>query len=137
MLIDIMDKANDASDDAVLLMTLHASKGLEFPVVYLICMEEGLLPHHNSIEICQIEEERRLAYVGVTRAQRLLTLSLAKQRRRGGELLHAAPSRFLDEFPEESLEWYGRSMATPQQSQARAQSHLAGIRALLGIKPTI
>ncbi len=131
MLIDIMDQSNHSDQEAVQLMTLHASKGLEFPFVYLSGMEEELLPHRASIEADQIEEERRLAYVGITRAQRLLTLSLAKQRRRGGELHQCTPSRFLDELPEDNLEWYGRSVATPEQSLARAKSHLAGLKELL------
>ena len=90
-------------------MTLHASKGLEFPYVYLVGMEEELLPHRVSIEDEQIEEERRLAYVGITRAQKSLCLTLSKQRRRGGEVQDCQPSRFLDELPEDSLEWFGRS----------------------------
>jgi ATP-dependent DNA helicase Rep len=113
-------------------MTLHASKGLEFPFVYLVGMEEGLLPHRVSIDDAQIEEERRLAYVGITRAQKALTLTLARQRRRAGELQDGLPSRFLEELPEESLEWYGKTGERNEaQSKAVAQSHLAGLRSML------
>ncbi len=134
MLIDILDQNKDADQDAVQLMTLHASKGLEFPCVYLVGMEEELLPHRTSIEADQVEEERRLAYVGITRAQQYLTLTLAKQRRRAGALHHCTPSRFLDELPNDDMEWFGRSTATPEQAFARAQTHLAGLREMLGIK---
>jgi ATP-dependent DNA helicase Rep len=70
-------------------------------------MEEGILPHQMSEEDHQIEEERRLAYVGITRAQKMLTLSLARRRRRGGEVVTCLPSRFLEELPPDSLEWFG------------------------------
>lgn len=133
MLIDILGQNKDADQDAVQLMTLHASKGLEFPCVYLVGMEEELLPHRTSIETDQVEEERRLAYVGITRAQQHLTLTLAKQRRRAGALHHCTPSRFLDELPHDDMEWFGRSTATPEQAFARAQTHLAGLREMLGI----
>lgn len=109
ILIDILEQSDESSSDVVQLMTLHASKGLEFPFVYLVGMEEELLPHRVSIDDDQIEEERRLAYVGITRAQKGLCFTLAKQRRRAGELQDCVPSRFLDELPQESLEWFGKS----------------------------
>ncbi|WP_298626134.1 UvrD-helicase domain-containing protein, partial [uncultured Legionella sp.] len=92
ILIDILEQSNEQEDDTLQLMTLHASKGLEFPYVYLVGMEEDLLPHRVSIDDDQIEEERRLAYVGITRAQKGLCFSLAKQRRRAGELQDCMPS---------------------------------------------
>ena len=132
ILIDILEKSEDHDTDTLQLMTLHASKGLEFPFVYLVGMEEGLLPHRVSIDDAQIEEERRLAYVGITRAQKALTLTLARQRRRAGELQDGLPSRFLEELPEESLEWYGKTGERNEaQSKAVAQSHLAGLRSML------
>ena len=91
-------------EDAVQLMTLHASKGLEFPVVILAGMEENLLPHRSCEEEGgSDEEERRLAYVGITRAQRRLFITLCKTRRQRGELSLPKPSRFLAELPQEEL----------------------------------
>ena len=95
----------DEELDQVQLMTLHASKGLEFPYVYLIGMEEGILPHQVSIDEDNVEEERRLAYVGITRAQKELTFILAKERNQYGETINPTPSRFLLEVPQEDLDW--------------------------------
>ncbi|STX40471.1 ATP-dependent DNA helicase Rep [Legionella donaldsonii] len=132
ILIDILEQADEHDANTVQLMTLHASKGLEFPFVYLVGMEEELLPHRVSIDTEQIEEERRLAYVGITRAQKSLCLTLARQRRRVGELQECQPSRFLDELPQDSLEWYGKSGERNEaKSKALAQSHLAGLKNLL------
>lgn len=90
------DSAEDAARrQAVTLMTLHASKGLEYPRVYLVGMEEGVLPHQRAAMEDSIEEERRLAYVGITRAQRALTLSWCAERARGGQKVQRHPSRFL------------------------------------------
>lgn len=132
ILIDILEQADDPDADTLQLMTLHASKGLEFPFVYLVGMEEALLPHRVSIDDDQIEEERRLAYVGITRAQKALTLTLARQRRRAGELHDCLPSRFLEELPQDSLEWYGKTGERDEaKSRAVAKSHLAGLRNML------
>lgn len=132
ILIDILEQADEQDAETLQLMTLHASKGLEFPYVYLVGMEEELLPHRVSIDDDQIEEERRLAYVGITRAQKSLCLSLAKQRRRVGELQDCQPSRFLDELPQDSLEWFGKAGERNEvKSKALAQSHLAGLKNLL------
>ncbi|MFA5958954.1 MAG: UvrD-helicase domain-containing protein [Tatlockia sp.] len=132
ILIDILEQAEEFDNDTLHLMTLHASKGLEFPHVYLVGMEEELLPHRVSIDENQIEEERRLAYVGITRAQKTLCMTLAKQRRRQGELQDCQPSRFLDELPKESLEWFGKTgERSPEKSKAVAKSHLAGLKNLL------
>lgn len=101
---EMMDKRNDEDDqNAVQMMTLHASKGLEFPNVFLIGMEEGILPHRTSIDENNIEEERRLAYVGVTRAQSTLTLVVSQQRKQAGTLVQQEPSRFISEMPQSDL----------------------------------
>ncbi|MFY7697623.1 MAG: UvrD-helicase domain-containing protein [Legionella sp.] len=133
ILIDILEQTDEQDSNVMQLMTLHASKGLEFPYVYLVGMEEELLPHRVSIDDQQIEEERRLAYVGITRAQKGLCLTLARQRRRGGELQDCLPSRFLDELPQDSLEWYGKPGQPKDElkSKALARSHLAGLKHLL------
>ena len=132
ILIDLLDQSNEGDVDTLQLMTLHASKGLEFPYVYLVGMEEEILPHRESQEDAQIEEERRLAYVGLTRAQKGLCLTLAKRRRREGELKVCLPSRFLDELPQETLEWFGQtSEPNEARSKSLAQSHLAGLKNLL------
>ena len=90
-----------AGDNCVQLMTLHASKGLEFPLVFLTGMEEGLFPSDRSIdEAGKLEEERRLCYVGITRAEKQLVISYTEQRRLYGNMSYNLPSRFLDEIPE-------------------------------------
>lgn len=91
--------------DAITLMTLHAAKGLEFPVVFIVGMEEGLFPHSRSLwDANQLEEERRLAYVGMTRAKNLLYLSYATRRLYFGEKVSNPPSRFIVDIPENLLE---------------------------------
>ncbi len=102
---DDLDTDNDKKGPAITLMTLHSAKGLEFPHVFLVGMEEGLLPHHRTIIDgggAGIEEERRLAYVGVTRARETLTLSYAKGRTKWGKLRTSIPSRFLLEMKGET-----------------------------------
>ena len=133
-LMDMLDR-NDDDDagDCVILMTLHAAKGLEFPHVYLVGMEEEILPHRTSVEEGNIEEERRLAYVGITRAQKTLTISLCARRKRAGELIEVDPSRFLEELPEEDLEWRGIGQKIdPQEHQERGNAHLANLKGMLG-----
>ena len=94
--------------DAVTLMTLHAAKGLEFPVVFIVGMEEGLFPHSRSLwDSSQLEEERRLAYVGITRAKNLLYLSYATRRLYFGEKISNPPSRFIIDIPETLLQGTG------------------------------
>jgi len=95
----------DEKEIGVTLMTLHAAKGLEFPVVFLVGLEEGLFPSHASLDQPQnLEEERRLCYVGMTRAEELLTLSAANQRMTFGEIRPALVSRFIEEIPQSHLE---------------------------------
>lgn len=98
----------DSEADSLTLMTLHSAKGLEFPVVYMTGMEEGLFPSYmsmNSGDPGDIEEERRLCYVGITRAMRQLTLTAAKQRMVHGNIQYSAISRFVKELPQEKLDW--------------------------------
>src|SRR5690606_30021359 len=117
----------------VQLMTLHAAKGLEFPYVYIMGMEEELLPHRNSIESGDISEERRLAYVGITRAKRQLSFTLAAKRKQYGEMSKTTPSRFLDELPPDLLEWEGRQQDySPEKEQAKGASALAGLKEMFG-----
>lgn len=100
--------ADEEKKNAVTLMTLHSAKGLEFPVVFIVGMEEGLFPHSRSLfDINQLEEERRLAYVGMTRAKKLLYLSYATRRLYFGEKISNPPSRFIIDVPEELLEGAG------------------------------
>jgi DNA helicase-2/ATP-dependent DNA helicase PcrA len=91
------------------MMTLHSSKGLEFPVVFLVGLEENLFPSRMSIEEDNLEEERRLCYVGITRARKKLYISHAQMRRQYGSENYCMPSRFLDEMPEEVIEEIGFS----------------------------
>jgi ATP-dependent DNA helicase Rep len=132
MLLDVLDRSQEENaGDRVNLMTLHAVKGLEFPYVYLVGMEENILPHQTSIEEDSIEEERRLAYVGITRAQKNLALSYCTHRKRHGEMVDCQPSRFLDELPEDDLEWAERKALDPEVKKERGQASLANIRNLL------
>ena len=133
-LMSILENNEDAnSQDAVQMMTLHAAKGLEFAHVYLVNFEEDSLPHHQSQDADSIEEERRLAYVGITRAERTLTLSYAKQRQRYGELQQCEPSRFLFELPEEELEGaeHVTSKLTAVEKKQQGLNHLADLKAML------
>ena len=130
---DMLEWGEEEDDsDQVQLMTLHASKGLEFPYVFLIGMEEGILPHQTSIDEDNVEEERRLAYVGITRAQQNLWFSLCKERRQFSELIRPEPSRFLLELPEDDLQWErDKPPLSVEQQQAKTQSHIANLRAIL------
>lgn len=114
------ERQGGESEDCVQLMTLHSAKGLEFKQVFLVGMEEGLFPHRLSIEESgRLEEERRLCYVGMTRAMQKLTISYAEKRRLYGEEKFARPSRFVGEIPREFLEEIrmGGSVSTPVYDQ--------------------
>jgi ATP-dependent DNA helicase Rep len=133
ILRDLLERQeDDAVENQVQLMTLHAAKGLEFPWVFIMGMEEELLPHRNSIENDDIEEERRLAYVGITRAKRGLVFTLTKKRKQFGEVISCTPSRFLEELPQDNLQWEGRGDSTPEQKKQKGLDALAGLRELLG-----
>jgi ATP-dependent DNA helicase Rep len=132
VLRDMMERQEEENeDDAVQMMTLHASKGLEFPYVFIMGLEEELLPHRNSIESGDIEEERRLMYVGITRAQKNLTLTLASKRKQFGELLDCAPSRFLEELPEDDVVWAGSEGSAQKADKEKAAANFSDLRALL------
>lgn len=127
---DMMERGESEDEaDQVQLMTLHASKGLEFPYVYLVGMEEGLLPHQSSIDEDNVDEERRLAYVGITRAQKELVFTLCRERRQYGELVRPEPSRFLLELPQDDLKWESeRKVVSPQErmQKGRPASRISG-----------
>jgi len=132
MLMDIMERNQEAEvSDQVSLMTLHAAKGLEFPHVFLIGIEENILPHQSSIESDNIEEERRLAYVGITRAQRTCTFSYCTHRKRYGEISECEPSRFLNELPPDDLEWINKKQLTPEVIKERGKANLANLKTML------
>ena len=106
----------ESSDSKVTLMTLHAAKGLEFPVVFLTGLDEGLFPHSRTLlDPAQVEEERRLAYVGITRAERQLYVTNATTRTMYGRISAYMPSRFLAEIPPQLMEDYHRKSAMPQR----------------------
>jgi len=132
VLRDLLERQEEEDlTDRVQLMTLHASKGLEFPHVFIVGMEEDLLPHRNSIEDDNIEEERRLTYVGITRAQRTLTLTLAGKRKQFGDISDTTPSRFLEELPEDDLEFEGFGELTPEKNLARGEETLSSLLDML------
>lgn len=133
ILRDMLERQEQDDElDQVQLMTLHASKGLEFPYVWIMGLEEEILPHRNSIEENNIEEERRLMYVGITRAKLNLTLTLTAKRKQYGEMSEPTPSRFLDEIPTDDLEREGFGETSQEQKKARGESALAGLKNLMG-----
>jgi ATP-dependent DNA helicase Rep len=131
VLLDILERQEEEDDsDRVQLMTLHAAKGLEYPHVFMMGMEEDLLPHRNSIDEGNVEEERRLCYVGITRARQTLTMTLARKRKQFGEMLETTNSRFLDELPADDLEWEGRGDEDPSKNVEKGQAILAGLKGM-------
>ena len=122
--IDNMDENNNI----VSLMTLHSAKGLEFPCVYLAGMEDGTFPSYMAIQSddkCDLEEERRLCYVGITRARKRLVLSMARQRMIRGEMMLCKQSRFINEIPKELLLESGQGIRKPQSFSSEAAVRLA------------
>lgn len=136
ILRDMMERGEDQDEsDQVQLMTLHASKGLEFPYVFMVGAEEGLLPHQSSIDEDNIEEERRLAYVGITRAQRNLFFTLVKERRQFGEVINPEPSRFLYELPQDDIVWeQKKNKDSAEVRQQKGNVGIANLRDMLAKK---
>ena len=130
------DKESKLAQDAVTLMSLHSSKGLEFPIVFLVGMEEGFLPHKKSIfETFDIDEERRLCYVGFTRAEKRLVLLGARQRRKYGKLEQREPSRFLSEIPAGQLNQPAPDKPielTPEEQAKSASNFFSNISQMFG-----
>ena len=114
----------EENEDSITLMTLHTAKGLEFPVVFLVGMEEGIFPGYKSIgEPKELEEERRLCYVGITRAKQYLFLTCAKQRTIFGSTTYNSPSRFLQEIPEEYLKGYEEAFNKEEKTSYADKSY--------------
>lgn len=154
-LLGMLEKeGDDRAGDQVALMTVHAAKGLEFDHVYVVGMEEGLMPHRTCIEKYEeaalaskkkaakeqqdpppteaVEEERRLAYVAITRACKTLTFTFAEKRRRGGEVRDCEPSRFLAELPPDDLLWENpQAEPDPNAVMDRAETYLSNLRSML------
>lgn len=123
---------DDAGHDQVQLMTFHAAKGLEFPHVFMVGMEEEILPHSNSVDDNALEEERRLAYVGMTRAQHTLTFTRARSRQKYGELMACEPSRYLEDLPPEDVVVLGETGTVDTEAQrATGKQALQGLMELL------
>lgn len=131
VLMDLLERQQeDEVQDQVQMLTLHASKGLEFPFVFILGVEEDILPHRTSIEEENVEEERRLAYVGITRAQRALTIMLAAKRKQYGEIIDTSDSRFIEELPQEDLEFEGFGQSSPEQNQAKGRDTLNSLMSM-------
>jgi superfamily I DNA/RNA helicase len=130
---DREDEKEEDDKRGVTLITLHAAKGLEFPHVYLVGLEEGLLPHDRSKVEGTVDEERRLLYVGVTRAMRTLTLTYCRDRIKFGSVMPCHPSSFIKEFAPELLEVIdlAKLLSTPVQAET-ATSRFAQMKAALG-----
>src|SRR5690606_18968122 len=128
---------NDAGNQ-VRLMSLHAAKGLEFRYVFIVGVEDGTLPHEASLDEGRLDEERRLLYVGITRAKEQLWLSHSREAQRWGSKLRLAPSRFLDELPAAELQRDGADpVADAARKDARAEVGFAGSRAMLDGGPRV
>jgi len=133
VLLDMLEQQQEEDDsDRVQLMTLHASKGLEFPHVYMMGVEEEFLPHRTSIEEDNIVEERRLMYVGITRARETLAMTQALTRKQYGEKIDTTASRFVDEMPQDDIDFLGIGMIKDEAKEtAVAEASIANLRALL------
>jgi ATP-dependent DNA helicase Rep len=132
-LVTLLEGRDGEAADAVHLSTLHAAKGLEFPHVTMIGVEEGILPHREAIDKGDVDEERRLMYVGVTRAQRTLHVRFCRFRKRAGARIDAAPSRFLAELSQEDLRYSGAPLPADEAAREKAQ----GIERLRALKALV
>ena len=133
-LMTLLEGRDDGEIDAVKMSTLHASKGLEYPFVYLVGCEEGLFPHADSVEAGALEEERRLMYVGITRAKQQLTLTHCIKRKRQGTFVFPEPSRFIGEMPQGDLDILGRKGGKPIVSKEEGRERLGNMLAMLKAK---
>lgn len=132
-LITLLENRDDAEVDAVRMSTIHAAKGLEFGHVFLVGAEEDILPHRDAVENGTLEEERRLMYVAITRAQRSLTISFCKKRKRAGEFQSCEPSRFISEVSQEDVRKTGQD-ADPAEQRQQGNARLAQLKAMLAAK---
>ncbi len=132
-LITMLENREDDRVDAVRLSTVHAAKGLEFPHVFIVGLEEGILPHRESVELDNVEEERRLMYVALTRAQQSLHLSWCRARKRAGERVGCQPSRFIRELAQEDVRYADgpRTEEEAAQEKVAGNARLASLKALL------
>jgi ATP-dependent DNA helicase Rep len=135
-LITMLEERDADSLDAVRLSTLHAAKGLEFRHVFLVGVEEGVLPHREAIEAGNVDEERRLMYVGLTRAQESLHLSYCRTRKRAGEKVDCAPSRFLAELSQEDVRYAEQPLSGDDAVTAKASGN-ARLQALKAMKAAL
>lgn len=133
-LMNLLDSRSKEETDTVTLSTLHAAKGLEYPHVILAGCEEGLFPHADSIEEGNLDEERRLMYVGITRAKHSLTLTHCVKRRRQGGWQFPEPSRFISEMPQADLKILGRKGGEPIVSHEEGKANLRSMLNMLNAK---
>lgn len=115
-LMNVLNSKENKENDVVHLSTLHSAKGLEYPHVFLVGCEEGIFPNENSIEENKIEEERRLMYVGITRAKKTLTITHCKKRKRANHWQFAEISRFISEMPNEDIIYHNKDSQPEQQT---------------------
>ena len=132
-LITMLEGRDGEGADAVHLSTLHAAKGLEFPHVFLVGLEEGLLPHREAVEAGTLDEERRLMYVGITRAQQSLHLSYCRRRKRAGEMMSCTPSRFIGELAQQDLRYADVPLPPDEAAKEKAtgSERLKSLKAML------
>jgi ATP-dependent DNA helicase Rep len=132
-LITMLEGREGDAADAVRLSTLHAAKGLEFPHVFLVGLEEGVLPHREAIDAGNVDEERRLMYVGLTRAQQTLHLSYCRTRKRAGEKVDCVPSRFVAELAQEDVRYADQPLSADEAVKAKQSGNvrLQALKAML------